>query len=55
MIMARKKKRGPTLEDKYLGPEPSYGPHNIIGEGAFGKVYNGYDPKNFPSINFAKA
>ena len=33
MIMARKKKRGPTLEDKYLGPEPSYGPHNIIGEG----------------------
>ena len=33
MSMARKKKRGPTLEDKYLGPEPSYGPHNIIGEG----------------------
>ena len=32
MIMA-KKKRGPSLEDKYLGPEPSYGPHNIIGEG----------------------
>tara|TARA_B100001287_G_scaffold199953_1_gene169387 strand:- start:722 stop:1870 length:1149 start_codon:yes stop_codon:yes gene_type:complete len=34
MIMARKKKRhGPSLEDKYLGPEPSYGPHNPIGEG----------------------
>ena len=26
---------------------------NILGEGAFGKVYNGYDSKNFPSINFA--
>jgi len=33
MSMARKKKRGPTLEDKYLGPEPNYGPHNNVGEG----------------------
>jgi len=31
MIMARKKKRhGPSLEDQYLGAEPSYGPHNPI-------------------------
>lgn len=29
----RNKKRGPTLEDQYLGAEPSYGPHNPIGEG----------------------
>ncbi len=39
MIMARKKKRGPTLEDKYLGPEPSYGPHNVIEESNREKEY----------------
>ena len=38
MIMA-KKKRGPSLEDKYLGPEPSYGPHNIIEESNREKEY----------------
>lgn len=37
--MARKKKRGPTLEDKYLGPEPSYGPHNVIEESNREKEY----------------
>ena len=34
-----KKKRGPSLEDKYLGPEPSYGPHNIIEESNREKEY----------------
>ena len=29
----RTKKRGPSLEDQYLGAEPSYGPHNPVGEG----------------------
>lgn len=41
MIMARKKKRhGPSLEDKYLGPEPSYGPHNPIAESEKEKEYH---------------
>ena len=43
--MARKKKRhGPSLEDKYLGPEPNYGPHNVIAENdkvaEFKRAYN---------------
>ncbi len=28
--MAKRKRRGPTLDDKFLGPKPSYGEHNPI-------------------------